>query len=82
MNIKWFATSPEEGPACTCSWCGKPILADEDDEGEPVELAEGESPAIRMWDQNTIPMLEARFHPRCLNQAIEAGELTLGEARP
>ena len=71
-RIRWFATSPDDGPDCTCSWCGEPILDDEDG-----ELPEGETPAIRMWDEGTLPMLEARFHPRCLNEAIAAGEIAL-----
>lgn len=78
MAIRWFATSPDEGPDCTCSWCGQPILdPDGEEEDLETELAQGESPAIRMWDQNTIPMLEARFHPRCLEAAMKAGEVSL-----
>lgn len=46
-TITWFRDSPDAGPACTCSLCGKPIL----DEQIP----------IRCWDDEN-PGWEARFH--------------------
>ncbi len=49
-----FSNSPDVGPNCTCSRCGKPIL-----KGVP----------IRCWpDMNTKH--EYRFHPQCLGLTV------------
>lgn len=48
-----FFDSPDVGPKCLCSRCGKPIL-----KGVP----------IRAWPPNTSPsgLIEFRYHPECL----------------
>jgi len=74
-SLTWFAKHVEEGPDCTCSWCGEPILDPEeeavwasDEEDNPDEF-----PAIRLWKGK----LEARLHPRCLREAVSTGALLL-----
>ena len=75
--MKWFTTSPDEGPECLCSWCGEPIPdPDEIDDEESLELLQGRTPAIRMFVQDTLPMVEARFHPSCLAEAIKDGQVS------
>lgn len=69
-TLHWFRDSPDEGAGCLCSWCGAAIV-----EPEPGdEDASPDWPAIRMWNDRNE---EARFHPRCLDEAIEAGVVAI-----
>jgi hypothetical protein len=45
-----FTDSPDEGPACTCSRCRRPVL----------------SHVIRLWEPGAAGRLERRYHPGCL----------------
>lgn len=59
-----FLDSPDVGPKCLCSRCGKPIL-----KGVP----------IRAWPPTTVPggiQVEFRYHPECLGwkQAEDYGD--------
>lgn len=51
-----FTDSPDAGPECLCSRCGKPITEDD-------------GPPIRAWPENSN--CEYRYHPVCLG-AISA----------
>ena len=51
-GFTWFEDSPDTGPECLCSKCGKAIL-------------EGDTP-IRLWDDEKGK--EARFHIDCWNE--------------
>lgn len=60
-TITWFTNSPDAGPDCICSLCGRPIL-------------ENEVP-IRFWDDES-PDLEARLHfDPCYQEVQENPEL-------
>ena len=51
-KVLWSKTSPYEGdPTCLCSYCGAMIPED--------------TIALRMWKQDSEPMLEARFCDGC-----------------
>ena len=59
--VTWFTDSPDAGPDCICSWCGRPIL------DIPSRIwhfaAKGEDK-------------EARFHlVDCLQEATDSGQL-------
>jgi hypothetical protein len=80
MPIRWFTDSPHEGPDCLCSWCGQPIIDPLDlaaDDTAEIPDAPDEAPAVRLWDPDSVPIIEARFHPKCYSAAVAAGEVTV-----
>ena len=52
QRLKWFADSPDAGPECICSLCGKPI--------EEPEIP------LRLFDSEKN--VEARLHTACWNE--------------
>jgi hypothetical protein len=74
IGITWFNDSPDAGPACICSVCGKAILVPEDDDFDCV-------PPLRMFDVNN--KTEARFHEGCWRKVwhlfVEVEEIPLSE---
>ena len=78
-RIRWFDDSPEEGdPLCLCSWCAERIEDIQDDEDDGYDESGQTGPCTRMWQKANGQTLEARFHDRCFNEAIDLGEVRFG----
>ncbi len=76
-TLRWFKHSPDAGePDCICSYCGERIEESPEEEDDLPNDYEGEP--IRMWTNDGKPgSLEARFHPRCFNECLELGIVTM-----
>ena len=75
-ELRSFDDSPDAGdPRCLCSYCGERI------EDRPEDLDEWQDDdyhgqPIRMWNKQNR---EWRFHPRCFNEVLERGIVTLNK---